>query len=187
MDPVPIKDIPLQRIDGSAATLAEYGGEVLLIVNVASQCGLTPQYEGLEKLHRRLHVRGLQVLGFPCNDFGTQEPGSEAEIASFCSSNYGVSFPMFSKVNANSSPRHPLYAALIAAQTRAQGSGSDKLQQTLAKHGLLPKEPTDVMWNFEKFLVGRDGQVLARFAPDVTPDAPALVAAIESALGGSGN
>ena len=183
MNTAPIEDIPLQRIDGSATTLAAYNGEVLLIVNVASKCGLTPQYEGLEKLHQRLHAKGLEVLGFPCNDFGAQEPGSEAEIESFCSLNYGVSFPMFSKVNTNSSPRHPLYAALIAAQPTAQASGDDKLQQALTKHGLLPKAPTDVMWNFEKFLIGRDGQVLARFAPDVAPDAPALVAAIESALG----
>ena len=183
MNSAPIKDIALQRIDGSTATLADYSGEVLLIVNVASKCGLTPQYEGLEKLYQRLHPKGLEVLGFPCNDFGAQEPGNEGEIASFCSANYGVSFPMFSKINANSSPRHPLYAALIDAQPKAQGSGDDKLQQALAKRGLLPKEPTDVMWNFEKFLIGRDGQVLARFAPDVAPDAPALIAAIESALG----
>ncbi len=178
-----LSDIPLQRIDGSAATLGAYSGDVLLIVNVASKCGLTPQYEGLEKLYQRLHGKGLQVLGFPCNDFGAQEPGSEAEIESFCSLNYSVSFPLFAKLNTNSSPRHPLYAALIAAQPKAQGSGDDKLQQTLAKHGLLPKEPSDVMWNFEKFLVGRNGQVLARFAPDVAPDAPALVAAVEAALG----
>ena len=183
MATIPIRDIPLQRIDGSAATLANYSGEVLLVVNVASKCGLTPQYEGLEKLYQRLHGKGLEVLGFPCNDFGAQEPGSEAEIESFCSLNYGVSFPMFSKVNANSSPRHPLYAGLIAAQPRAQESGDDKLQQALSKHGLLPKEPTDVMWNFEKFLIGRDGKVLARFAPDVAPDAPKLVSAIEAALG----
>lgn len=182
MNTTPITELPLQRIDGSAATLADYAGDVLLIVNVASKCGLTPQYEGLEKMHQRFHAQGLQVLGFPCNDFGAQEPGSAAEIEAFCSLNYGVSFPMFAKLNTNSSPRHPLYAALIAAQPTAQPSGNDKLQQTLAKHGLLPKEPSDVMWNFEKFLVGRNGQVLARFAPDVTPDAPALVAAVERAL-----
>ena len=183
MTSVPIKDIALQRIDGSTATLADYTGEVLLIVNVASKCGLTPQYEGLEKLYQRLRPQGLQVLGFPCNDFGAQEPGDEGEIASFCSINYGVSFPMFSKINANSSPRHPLYSVLIDAQPKAQASGDDKLQQALTKHGLLPKEPSDVMWNFEKFLVSRDGRVLARFAPDVAPDAPTLIAAIESALG----
>lgn len=183
MNTVPIKDIALQRIDGSAATLADYNGKVLLVVNVASKCGLTPQYAGLEQLYQRLHGKGLEVLGFPCNDFGAQEPGSESEIASFCSMNYGVSFPMFSKINANSNPRHPLYAALIEAQPKARSSVDGKLQQTLSKRGLLPKQPTDVTWNFEKFLIGRDGQVLARFAPDVAPDAPELVAAIESALG----
>lgn len=183
MNTVPIKDIALQRIDGSATTLADYSGKVLLVVNVASKCGLTPQYAGLEQLYQRLKGKGLEVLGFPCNDFGAQEPGSESEIAAFCSMNYGVSFPMFSKINANSSPRHPLYAALIEAQPKARSSEDGKLQQTLAKRGLLPKQPTDVTWNFEKFLIGRDGQVLARFAPDVVPDASELVAAIESALG----
>ena len=182
MTATPIQNIALQRIDGSQTTLADYKGEVLLIVNVASKCGLTPQYEGLEKLYQRLHGKGLEVLGFPSNDFGAQEPGTEAEIQSFCNLNYGVSFPMFSKINTNSEPRHPLYAALIAAKPTATGSGDGKLQDTLAKHGLLPKHPTDVMWNFEKFLISRDGQVLGRFAPDVAPDAPALVTAIESAL-----
>lgn len=182
MTATPLHDIALQRIDGSQTTLADYKGEVLLIVNVASKCGLTPQYEGLEKLYKRLQGQGLEVLGFPSNDFGAQEPGTEADIESFCSLNYGVSFPMFSKINTNSQPRHPLYAALIAAKPEATGSGDVKLQEALAKHGLLPKAPTDVMWNFEKFLVGRDGQVLGRFAPDVAPDAPVLVAAIEAAL-----
>jgi glutathione peroxidase len=182
MTATPIQNIALQRIDGSQTTLVDYKGEVLLIVNVASKCGLTPQYEGLEKLYQRLHGKGLEVLGFPSNDFGAQEPGTEAEIQSFCNLNYGVSFPMFSKINTNSEPRHPLYAALIAAKPTATGSGDGKLQDTLAKHGLLPRHPTDVMWNFEKFLISRDGQVLGRFAPDVAPDAPALVTAIESAL-----
>lgn len=182
MNATPIQNIALQRIDGSQGTLADYKGSVLLIVNVASKCGLTPQYEGLEKLYKRLHGRGLEVLGFPSNDFGAQEPGTEADIESFCSLNYGVSFPMFAKINTNSEPRHPLYAALTAAKPEAIGSGDGKLQETLAKHGRLPKVPADVMWNFEKFLVGRNGQVVARFAPDVTPDAPALVAAIEAAL-----
>ena len=125
---------------------------------------------------------GLEVLGFPCNDFGAQEPGPEAEIESFCNMNYGVSFPMFAKVNTNTEPRHPLYAALIEAQPTASDAGDGKLRAKLAGHGLLPKAPTDVMWNFEKFLIGRDGKVLARFAPDVTPNSPALVGAIETAL-----
>ena len=178
-----IYDIPLQRLTGEATSLADYAGEVLLIVNVASQCGLTPQYVGLETLHEDYAGRGLRVLGFPCNDFGAQEPGSEMEIQDFCQANYGVQFPMYAKLQVNSTPRHPLYAHLIAAQPKAIPSGSDVLHSTLDKHGLLPKQATDVMWNFEKFLVGRDGRVLARYAPDVTPTDPALVAAIEAALG----
>jgi glutathione peroxidase len=181
--PQSLYDIPLQRLNGDTATLADYAGQVLLLVNVASQCGLTPQYAGLEKLHADYAERGLRVLGFPCNDFGAQEPGSASDIQDFCQSNYGVRFPMFSKLNINSTPRHPLYAALIAAQPEATPSGSDKLHATLAQHGLLPKHVADVLWNFEKFLVGRDGQVLARFAPDVTPDDAALLVAIQSALG----
>lgn len=177
-----IQNIELQRIDGRPATLSEYRGKVLLIVNVASKCGLTPQYEGLEKLYQRLCPAGLEVLGFPCNDFGAQEPGTEGEIAAFCSANYGVSFPMFAKVNANSAPRHPLYGALIAACPQAQVSEDGKLRETLARLGLLPASPTDILWNFEKFLLGRDGQVLARFAPDITPESPVLMAAIEAAL-----
>ena len=176
-------DISLQRLNGDATTLAEHAGQVLLIVNVASRCGLTPQYAGLEQLHEGYAERGLRVLGFPCNDFGAQEPGTPAEIESFCATNYGVRFPMYGKLDINSAPRHALYAELIAAQPVASGSGNDTLQKTLAQHGLLPRHETDVMWNFEKFLVGRDGRVLARFAPDVVPNDPALVAAIEAALG----
>jgi glutathione peroxidase len=176
-------DIALNRLSGEPTTLGTYRGQVLLIVNVASKCGLTPQYSSLEALYERQRERGLQVLGFPCNDFAAQEPGSEAEIQAFCDSTYNVKFPLFAKLQINSEPRHPLYAALIAAQPQAQPSGSDKLRSTLAQHKLLPAHDSDVMWNFEKFLVGRDGRVLARFAPDVTPEDPALVAAIESALG----
>lgn len=178
-----IYDIPLQRLNGEATTLADYAGDVLLVVNVASKCGLTPQYVGLETLHEDYAGRGLRVLGFPCNDFGAQEPGTETEIQDFCQTNYGVQFPMYAKLQVNSTPRHALYAHMIAAQPEAIASGSDTLQSTLAKHGLLPKHATDVMWNFEKFLVGRDGRVLARYAPDVAPTDPALLAAIESALG----
>lgn len=175
-------DISLQRLNGDTATLAEHAGQVMLIVNVASKCGLTPQYAGLERLHATYEEQGLRVLGFPCNDFGAQEPGTEAEIQDFCQSNYGVQFPMYGKLSINSEPRHPLYARLIAAQPKASDSGSDQLHKTLAQHGLLPRHETDVMWNFEKFLIGRDGQVVGRYAPDVTPDAPALLAGIEAAL-----
>lgn len=176
-------DIPLHRLEGQDATLGEYRGKVMLIVNVASQCGLTPQYAGLEKLFERYEERGLVVLGFPCNDFGAQEPGSEAEIADFCQRNYGVRFPMFEKVEVNRDARHPLYRELIEAQPQARQADGSTFTDKLAQHGLSPKNASDVTWNFEKFLVGRDGQVIARFAPDVKPDDPALVAAIESALG----
>lgn len=175
-------DIPLKRIDGSDATLAEYQGKVALIVNVASKCGLTPQYEGLEKLYEKYKDRNFVVLGFPCNDFAGQEPGTEAEIQDFCTAKFGVAFPMYSKVNINSEPRHPLYARLIEARPEAEAAVGGKLKDALAKNGLLPKLPSDVTWNFEKFLIGRDGTVVGRFAPDLTPDADALVSAIESAL-----
>jgi glutathione peroxidase len=176
-------NIPLRRLDGTASTLAEYRDRVLLIVNVASKCGLTPQYTALQRLHTVYAARGLAVLGFPCNDFAAQEPGSEAEIGAFCDTQYGVTFPLFGKVSINSPPRHPLYERLIAAQPKARASGTDQLTQALSKHGLLPKQQSDVLWNFEKFLVGRDGSVRARFAPDVTPDDAFLVSEIESALG----
>jgi len=155
----------------------------MLIVNVASKCGLTPQYAGLQRLHTEYVGRGLSVLGFPCNDFAAQEPGTEAEIGAFCDTHYGVSFPLFSKVNINGSPRHPLYEQLIAAQPEARSCTTGALTEALAKHGLLPKQQGDVLWNFEKFLIGRDGDVRARFAPDITPEDAGLLSEIESALG----
>lgn len=175
-------DIPLKKIDGSDTTLAEYRGKVALVVNVASQCGLTPQYEGLEAAYARLRERGLVVLGFPSNDFAGQEPGSEESIAAFCRGTFGVQFPMFAKVNVNSAPRHPLYAALIEAMPQMQPNPDGSLLAKLEQHGLAPKHDGDVAWNFEKFLIGRDGRVLGRFAPDVTVDSPQLVQAIEAAL-----
>ena len=178
--------LDVRRLDGERVTLEEYRGQVLLIVNVASKCGLTPQYAGLERLYESYRDRGFAVLGFPCNDFAAQEPGTEAEIGELCETRYGVRFPMFAKVNVNSAPRHPLYAHLIAARPQAVPSGSSELTQALSKHGLLPKSPDDVQWNFEKFLVGRDGEVVERFAPDVTPEHPALVGAVEVALDGQG-
>lgn len=175
-------DIPLQRLDGRATSLAEFSGQVLLIVNVASKCGFTPQYAGLEALFERYRERGLQVLGFPCNDFADQEPGTAAEIADFCSSTYAVGFPLFEKIAINSEARHPLYAALIAAQPQAEFPVDSDLRAKLAEYGLLPKADSDVLWNFEKFLVGRDGRVVHRFSPDTAPDAPCLQTAIEAAL-----
>lgn len=176
-------DIPLKSLDGRALTLGEFKGQVLLVVNVASKCGLTPQYAGLESLFKAYRGRGLQVLGFPCNDFAAQEPGSAEEIASFCTANFGVEFPMFEKLNINSAPRHPLYVQLIAARPEAVFPAASDFREKLAGYGCSPKQPDDVLWNFEKFLIGRDGNVLQRFSPDMTPDDPALVAAIEAALG----
>lgn len=178
----PLYDIPLKRLDGSPTTLAEFKGQVLLIVNLASKCGFTPQYAGLESLFENYRERGLQVLGFPCNDFAAQEPGSAEDIQSFCTATYGVRFPLFEKTQINSDPRHPLYAALIAAQPASIAPADSDLRAKLAEYKLLPQNDSDVLWNFEKFLVDRNGQVIQRFAPDVTPDASMLIAAIEAAL-----
>ncbi len=178
----PLYDIPLKRLDGSLTTLAAFKGQVLLIVNLASKCGFTPQYAGLESLFEKYHERGLQVLGFPCNDFAAQEPGSAEEIQSFCSTSYGVRFPLFEKTQINSEPRHPLYAALIAAQPASVAPANSDLRDKLAEYKLLPQNESDVLWNFEKFLVDRNGEVIHRFAPDVTPDDSMLIAAIEAAL-----
>lgn len=175
-------DIPLKDLGGSPASLGQFAGQVLLIVNVASKCGLTPQYEGLEKLFESRRARGLQVLGFPCNDFAGQEPGSADEIAAFCTANFGIQFPLFEKISINSAPRHPLYAQLIAAQpTSTFPAGSDFVEK-LGQYDMLPKQPDDVLWNFEKFLVGRDGSVRQRFSPDTPPDDANLLAAIDAAL-----
>ena len=178
----PLYDIPLKRLDGSPATLADFKGQVLLIVNLASKCGFTPQYAGLESLFENYRERGLQVLGFPCNDFAAQEPGSAEDIQSFCTATYGVRFPLFEKTQINSDPRHPLYAALIAARPASVAPADSDLRAKLAEYKLLPQNDSDVLWNFEKFLVDRNGQVIQRFAPDVAPDAPMLIAAIEAAL-----
>lgn len=175
-----IDDIPLRRIDGSAETIADWRGKVLLIVNVASRCGLTPQYEGLEQLYRSHRDRGLAVLGFPANDFAGQEPGSDAQIAQFCSTTFDVSFPLFSKTSVVGADAHPLYRHLIAERPDAIGEGP--MRQRLSDHGIAPNPPPQVLWNFEKFLVGRDGCVVARFAPDVAADDPRLVEAVERAL-----
>ena len=177
-----LQDIPLRRIDGSPATLKDFDGSVLLVVNVASKCGLTPQYEGLEALYQKYRGKGLVVLGFPANDFGAQEPGSNQEIAEFCSTKFSVDFPMFEKLTVKGEDQHPLYRELIKQQPQAQPNDGGTLKEKLAEHGLAPKAPTDVMWNFEKFLVDRHGKVAGRFAPDVTPDSPSLLSALEGEL-----
>ena len=154
---------PLHTLSGEPTTLAAHGGKALLLVNVASKCGLTPQYEGLERLHERFADRGFAVIGFPCNQFMGQEPGSADEIATFCSSTYGVTFPLMEKIDVNGDERHPIYAELTAAQ---DGEG----------------QAGDIQWNFEKFLLDPGGNIVARFRPLVEPEAPELVAAVEAAL-----
>lgn len=177
-----LQEIPVDTISGEAATLGDYAGDVLLVVNVASKCGLTPQYEALEALYSDYRDRGLVVLGFPANNFGGQEPGSDTEIADFCATSYSVDFPLFSKISVVGADQHPLYAELTAQAPPATGD-KEAFRDRLRGHGMTPTDDPDVLWNFEKFLVSRDGQVVGRFAPTVTPDDPELVAAITSELG----
>jgi glutathione peroxidase len=177
-----IYDIPVKRIDGSAASLRDYEGKVLLVVNVASKCGLTPQYEGLEKLYKARRGEGLEILGFPANNFRGQEPGADDEIATFCSTTYDVDFPLFSKIDVVGPEQHPLYAALTAAQPETERS--DTMRKRLEGFGIATGGPGEVLWNFEKFVVGRDGQVLGRFSPDVAPDDAGLNATLDKALAG---
>lgn len=173
--------IPLTRIDGSADTLANHAGNVLLVVNVASKCGLTPQYEGLEAMYRNYKDKGFEVLGFPANDFGAQEPGTHEEIVEFCSANYGVSFPMFAKADVTGEGKQPLYAALTQAVPDKQGPAAE-FRDRLKGYGMTPTEDPEVLWNFEKFVIAKDGSVAARFAPGTEPNDPALVGAIEAEL-----
>jgi glutathione peroxidase len=165
MPNVSLHDIPVKTLAGQPGSLGDLAGQTVLVVNVASQCGLTPQYTGLEQLHERYADRGFSVAGFPCNQFGGQEPGSAEEIAQFCSTSYGVTFPMFEKIEVNGPGRHPVYEELTKLPDGAGEAG-------------------DVQWNFEKFLVGPDGTVLARFRPRTEPDDPALIEAIEANLPG---
>jgi glutathione peroxidase len=175
-----VLEIPVKTIDGRPTTLEQYRGRALLIVNVASKCGLTPQYQQLESLYQAKRAAGLEILGFPANDFMGQEPGSEAEIATFCSTQYDVHFPLFSKISVRGPARHPLYSALTQARPQTQGEGP--MRKRLSEYGMEPGAPDEVLWNFEKFLVSRDGSVAERFAPDVAPDDPRLLAAIDREL-----
>lgn len=154
-------EIPLKDINGKETSLKGYKGKTILVVNVASKCGLTPQYTALESVYRKYKDKGLVILGFPCNDFAGQEPGTNEEIKQFCSTKYDVTFPLFDKLHVKGPEQHPLYAALTG------------------KGALFPG---DVKWNFGKFLIGQDGKVLHRFEPQVKPDAPEVIAAIEDAL-----
>lgn len=177
-----IYEIPVSRIDGAKTTLADYQGSVMLIVNVASACGLTPQYAGLESAYEKYRDQGLVVLGFPCNDFKAQEPGSRDEIKQFCETKFGVQFPLFDKITVKAEARHPLYSHLIAAQPQAAYSPGSGFRARLEGYGIRQEHESDVLWNFEKFLVDRKGAVVGRFAPDTTADDPMLVSAIEAEL-----
>ncbi|MFF7288096.1 glutathione peroxidase [Streptomyces griseorubiginosus] len=156
-------DVEIGALTGGAAELGQYAGKAVLVVNVASKCGLTPQYNGLEKLQERYAERGFTVLGVPCNQFLGQEPGSAEEIAEFCSATYGVTFPLTEKVEVNGEGRHPLYERLVDFADAEGHTG-------------------DIRWNFEKFLIGRDGAVVARFSPQTEPESDEVVAAVERAL-----
>jgi glutathione peroxidase len=169
-------DIPLKRIDGTDTSLAAFGGKVLLVVNVASKCGLTGQYEALEKLYESQRAQGFEILAFPANNFKGQEPGSDAEISAFCTLTYDVQFPLFSKISVAGADRHPLYTQLTGAQPAVTGEGP--FRERLKGYGIEPTPAPEVLWNFEKFLIGRHGEVVARFAPDVTADDPRLLQAI---------
>jgi glutathione peroxidase len=177
-----IQDLPLETIGGAPASLKDYEGKVLLVVNVASKCGLTPQYEGLEQVYGRYRDQGLEVLGFPANDFRGQEPGSNDEIQSFCTTNYGVTFPMFAKIAVTGEAQHPLYRELTLAAPKAQTKPGMDFRERLRGFGMEPTPEPGVLWNFEKFVIGRNGQVVARFAPDVPPDDPIVVEALEAEL-----
>ena len=174
-------DIPLKTLAGEPATLAPYQGHVLLIVNVASKCGLTPQYEQLETLYTTYKDRGFDVLGFPANDFAGQEPGTSQEIQKFCSLTYAVDFPMFEKVVATGPDKHPLYEILTEAQPVAHIADAG-FKDKLRGYGLTVHEAPELTWNFEKFLVNRKGEIVARFAPDMLPTDPTIVKAIEREL-----
>src|SRR6185437_3376308 len=176
-----LQNFPLKRIDGEVVSPADFEGKVLLIVNVASKCGFTPQYEGLENLYARFRNRGFVVLGFPANDFAAQEPGTNAEIGQFCKKNYGVSFPLFEKIKVVGADKHPLYASLIAAQPKPT-TRTDDLRQHLIEFGVTPNAEPEVLWNFEKFLVDRAGTPVARFAPDVEPEDVRVTDRIEAEL-----
>lgn len=178
----PIYAIPLQTIENQPTTLNAYAGKVLLVVNVASECGLTKQYEGLEKLYETWREQGFAVLGFPCNEFLGQEPGSNEEILAFCRGTFGVQFPMFAKIEVNGEGRHPLYRELIAAQPQAVAPEGSGFLERMSSKGRAPKHTGDILWNFEKFLIGRDGTVIQRFSPDMTPEDPQVSEAIKQAL-----
>jgi glutathione peroxidase len=178
-----VHDIPVSTIDGADASLADHAGKVLLVVNVASKCGLTPQYTALESLYEAKRGEGFEVLGFPANNFGAQEPGSNEEIAEFCSLTYDVKFPLFAKISVAGDDQHPLYKELTTTIPHAEGD-PEAFRSRLQGFKIDTTADPDVLWNFEKFLIGRDGTVVARFSPQTEPESDELVAAVEAQLAG---
>lgn len=172
----------VRTIDGEGTDLSAHKGKVLMIVNVASKCGLTPQYEGLEKVYEKFREHGFEVLGFPANDFLGQEPGTEEEIRAFCSTNYNVQFPLYSKISVRGDDKHVLYKKLTAARPATDIDNGPEFEERLAGFGQKRDVPEDILWNFEKFIIGKDGGVIARIAPDVPADDPRVVARLEAAL-----
>lgn len=175
-----VYNIPVNTIQGEAVDLSQYSGKVLLLVNVASKCGLTPQYEGLEKLYTDKKAEGFEILGFPANNFLAQEPGTNEDIQEFCSLTYKVDFPLFAKISVAGEDKHPLYETLTQAIPERIGEGP--WWKDLVDYGLTPNPKPEVLWNFEKFLVNKQGKVVARFAPDVTADDARIVDAINAEL-----
>ncbi len=175
-------EIPVTRIDDTETTLSEYEGKVLLIVNVASKCGLTPQYEGLEKLYKEYKDQGLEVLGFPANDFLAQEPGTSEEISEFCELNYGVTFPLFQKISVKGDDQHPLYGFLTAERSDLDISNGKEFEEKLAGFDQSRANDSDILWNFEKFLISKDGDIAARISPDVTAEDPRVIEVVKAEL-----
>lgn len=177
-----VYDFTMKTITGQEKKLSDYKGKVLLVVNVASKCGLTPQYDGLEKIYKEYKDKGFEVLGFPANEFGAQEPGSNNEIQEFCRSNYGIEFPMFEKIVVKGNGVHPLYKYLTETKKEAKAKVDSKLMPILKEKNLLTGEAHDIKWNFEKFLIGKNGEIIERFSPDVAPEDAILVDSIKKAL-----
>ncbi|NBO38591.1 glutathione peroxidase [bacterium] len=178
-----VYEVEVLDIKGHPTLLSRYSGQVMLIVNVASKCGLTKQYEGLQKLYQEYLKMGLVILGFPSNDFHGQEPGTEQEILEFCSLKYNVTFPLFAKIPVKGVNQHPLFRLLTTSVPRCVTPENSNFEQKLTESGHEKSEPHEILWNFEKFLVGRTGLVSGRFSPDMKPDDPVLLKAVEKALG----
>ncbi len=177
-----IFEIPVTKIDGTETTLGEFEGKALLLVNVASKCGLTPQYAGIETVYKEYKDQGLEVLGFPANNFLAQEPGTSEEIVEFCTTNYDVTFPLFQKISVKGDDQHPLYSYLTQEKGEADISNGSAFEEKLAGFGQTRENAADVLWNFEKFLIAKDGSVAARIAPDVTAEDERVVSAVKAEI-----